>query len=96
MTPFTAAEFGRSAMAPRRLKRHLGAEARDALELLTAASPSCPELLLLAHGFKIEMLAGLVRAGLATAQPEAVNAGGRLVEVVRLRITDAGRRAIAG
>jgi hypothetical protein len=95
MTPFTAAELGRGAMAPRHRKQRLGAKARGALELLAAASPSCPELLLLAHGFKIEMLAGLVREGLATAQPEAVNAGGQSIEVARMKITDAGRRAIA-
>ena len=92
MTPLTGAKIGRDAMAARRQQRHLGTKARDALELLTAASPSCPELLLLAHGFKIEMLADLVREGLATAQPEAVNAGDRTV--VRVMITDAGRKAL--
>ena len=94
MTPFTAVEIGRGAMAPRHRKQRLGTKARDALELLAAASPSCPELLLWAHGFKIEMLADLVREGLATAQPEAVNAGGRQIEVVRVRITNAGRKAL--
>jgi len=94
MTPFTTAELGQGAMAVSGQKRRLGTKARDALELLAAASPSCPELLLLAHGFKTEMLAGLVCEGLATAQPELVNAGGRPLEVVRFKITDAGRRAL--
>jgi capsid protein len=40
------------------------------------------------------MLAGLVRAGLAAAEREVVNAGGRPVEVVRLTITDDGRKAL--
>ena len=94
MTPLTRAEIGRDAMAARRQNRRLGTKALDALELLAAASPSCPEPLLLAHGIKIEMIAGLVRKGLATAQMEAVNVGGRPVEIVRVGITDAGRKAI--
>lgn len=94
MTPLTRAEIGRDAMAARRQKQRLGTRARDALELLAAASPSCPEPLLLAHGIKIEMIAGLVRKGLATAQTEAANVGGRPVEIVRVGITDAGRKAI--
>jgi hypothetical protein len=94
MTPLTGAETGRDAMDARRQKRRLGTRARDALELLAAASPSCPEPLLLAHGIKIEMIAGLVRKGLATAQTEAANVGGRPVEIVRVGITDAGRKAI--
>ncbi len=40
------------------------------------------------------MLAGLVRAGLAAAEREGVMAGGRAIEIVRVRITAAGRRAI--
>lgn len=48
-----------------------------------------------AHGFTTEMLVELVRAGLASAQTERVVAGGRVVEVARVRITAAGRRALA-
>jgi hypothetical protein len=54
------------------------------------------ELLVLAHGFDSDMIAGLVRAGFATAQRESIKAGGKTIEVVRIRITDAGRRAIQG
>jgi len=43
--------------------------------------------LMLAHGFKIEQLAVLlVRDGLATAQPETVQAGSQPIEVVRVQI----------
>jgi hypothetical protein len=42
------------------------------------------------------MLANLVRAGLATAQRQRVRAGGKTMEVVRMRITEAGRRATEG
>jgi hypothetical protein len=37
----------------------------------------------------------LVRAGLATANTERVVAGGLKLEVARVRITEAGRRALA-
>jgi hypothetical protein len=47
-----------------------------------------------AHGFDSDMIAGLVRAGLATAERETMKAGAKPVEVVRLRITAAGRTAI--
>jgi hypothetical protein len=46
------------------------------------------------HGFDIDMVGGIVRAGLATAERETMNAGARLVEAVRLRITAAGRKSI--
>jgi hypothetical protein len=42
------------------------------------------------------MLADMVRTGLATAKAERVMAGGRSMEVARVRITEAGRRALAG
>jgi hypothetical protein len=38
----------------------------------------------------------IVRAGLAVARPEIVKAGGRTLSMLRLTITDAGRRALAG
>jgi hypothetical protein len=42
------------------------------------------------------MLVGLVRAKLAAAEREIVKAGGKSVEVVRIRITNAGWKAIEG
>ena len=68
---------------------------RRALELL-ASRPSgiTKKLLMLGHGFDGDMIAGLVRTGLATAERESVNARGKTIEVIRVRITDAGRRAI--
>jgi hypothetical protein len=68
---------------------------RRALKLLAGSTDGCTEAILLAHGFTVDMLAGLIRAGLATAQVERMMAGGRTMEVTRIRITDAGRRAIA-
>jgi hypothetical protein len=40
------------------------------------------------------MIAGLVYEGLASTQRETVKAGAKPVEVVRVRITAAGRKAI--
>jgi hypothetical protein len=48
---------------------------------------------MLAHGFTVDQLAVLVRHGFATAEPEVL-AGRPPMKVVRLRITDAGRRAV--
>jgi len=79
------------ALSPKRLS----AEQRRALRLI--ASPlGCTESMLLAHGFKIEQLAVLVRDGLATAQPETVRAGSRPIKVIRVQITGAGREALTG
>jgi hypothetical protein len=47
----------------------------------------------IAHGFETKMLAGLVHEGLATA---IVGESGKTIEVVRIMITDAGRRALEG
>jgi len=49
---------------------------------------------MLAYGFKTELLVELVNAGLATAGIERMVAGGRQIEVTRMRITGAGRRAL--
>jgi hypothetical protein len=78
-------------------KRGLTAEQQRALRLLArGGQDGFTEAILLAHGFTISMLAGLVLDGLATAATETTLAGRRPIKAVRLRITDAGRQAIAG
>ena len=67
---------------------------RRALELLAASPDGCTEALMLAHGFTVELLVDLCIAELAIATPERMVAGGRAVEVVRMKITEAGRRAL--
>jgi hypothetical protein len=67
---------------------------RRALELLAASRDGASEAILVAHGFSIDLLVGLIRAGLATAKAER-DAGGRTIEVARVRITEAGRQALA-
>jgi hypothetical protein len=66
-----------------------------ALELLASCRDGCPEALMIAHGFTERQLAALVRAGLATATTERVLAGKTPMEVTRVRITAAGRQAMA-
>jgi hypothetical protein len=75
----------------------LSTDQRRALWLLDEAEPrGCTEAVMrLAHGFKAELLAGLVHDGLASVAAETITAGDQPIEVARLRITEAGRRALA-
>jgi hypothetical protein len=73
----------------------LRSEQRRALALLASSRPGVnAALLVYGHGFKRGVLGGLVRRGLAAAEHEVVMGGDKAVEVVRIRITEAGRRAI--
>jgi hypothetical protein len=55
------------------------------------------DLLVLAHGLDRTMIAGLIEEGLATARREIVTGPGRTtIEVVRISISDAGRRILEG
>ena len=68
----------------------LDAEPRPALGLLDG----CPEALFLAHGFCPDLIDALIKAGQVAAASSQVRAS--VVAVRRLRITDAGRRALQG
>jgi hypothetical protein len=68
---------------------------RRALELLAASPDGCTEAIMLAHGFTVELLVDLCIAELAIATTERMVAGGRTVEVVRMRITEAGRSVVS-
>ena len=50
---------------------------------------------MLAAGIKLVTIARLVRNGLVTATAERIKAGGQAIEVTLVRITDAGRAALA-
>jgi hypothetical protein len=67
---------------------------RRALELLARSPDGATEAILLAHGFTIEQMVELIRAGLAVAKTERIIAGGHTIEVAHVRITEAGRRAL--
>jgi hypothetical protein len=56
---------------------------------------AAPEALLIGYGFAIDLLVDLIRAGLARATSERVRAGRETIEVARVKITEAGRRALA-
>ena|SRR5260370_1173331 len=51
-------------------------------------------LLVHGHGFKRRVLAGLIRRKLTAGEREVAMAGAKPIEVVRVRIMAAGRRAI--
>jgi hypothetical protein len=69
---------------------------REALNLLARSTHGYRESILLAHGFPIEMLRRLMRDGLVMAEREPAYLNRRAIVVTRVRITDAGRRALGG
>ncbi len=75
-------------------KRYLSPKARSALKLLASNSRDVTEAFVLAHGFTVTILAGLVRAGLATMHQEAGEAGGLQIKSERYGITAAGWQAL--
>jgi hypothetical protein len=77
-------------------KRRPKPDRRRALELLASCRDGCTEALMLAHGFTVAQMAELVRAGLASATAERMVAGNKTMEIARVRITEAGRRALDG
>jgi hypothetical protein len=64
---------------------------RRALELISAEATGCPEHLLVASGFNLEFLSGLVRSGLIGVTSEMVGSGEM---VFHLWVTERGRQAL--
>jgi hypothetical protein len=84
--------------APMPTRRHYhrpNPDRRRALELLAASRHGYTKAILRAHGFSMDMMVELVKAGVATTKRERMVANGRQTDVVRVRITDAGRQALA-
>jgi hypothetical protein len=52
-------------------------------------------MIMLAHGFSIDLMVELINAGLATAKAERMVASGKSIKATRVRITEAGRVALA-
>lgn len=76
-------------------ERHLSAEKRRALEMLATAGPAgCTGAAMFARGFTIDMLADLVRDGLAIARRETQKVGKRNIIIARVWIADAGEQAL--
>jgi hypothetical protein len=74
----------------------LSPEWRRALDVLANASEhgGATEAVMLARGFTVEMVASFVLSGLAGTSVETLKVRGRRIEVVRMKITDAGRFAL--
>ena len=66
---------------------------RYVLGLLTPKKDGCTMTMLLARGVKVETIDELLAAGLAIKKREVVGRG-RPIEITRIAITDAGRRAL--
>jgi hypothetical protein len=73
----------------------LNDDQRRALKTLAHQKNGCAEAVLLADGFSIDQLAGLVIEGYAVMQRRRVDISGRERTVIWMQITDAGRSAIA-
>jgi hypothetical protein len=65
--------------------------------MLAGSPDGCTKSVLLAHGFKDEILTGLVENGLAKSTPGTVRIGPSLrpIQVTWLTITAEGRKALA-
>jgi hypothetical protein len=61
-----------------------------ALSLLADNPDGCTAPVMLAHGFSIELLNQLIRAGLVTARTKRVISDEKSIEIVHMKITDAG------
>jgi hypothetical protein len=73
----------------------ISTEQRRALEMLADAESRGSTIeMLIEDGVPAEMVADLVRNGLASMQGDTVKVGGRAIEIIRVQITDAGQRAI--
>ncbi len=65
-----------------------------ALQRLAEVPRGIAKTLMLAYGFTHELIAGLVRDGLATEAPDIARIGKQTIEIELVMITDAGRKAI--
>jgi hypothetical protein len=74
----------------------LSAEQRRALAMLaTPGHSGATQPFLIAHGFRSAMISGLLSRGFVTLTRENIRAGGRMIQVTKVRITAAGRDALA-
>ena len=92
---FFSANHGRAPMRRPHRYRRPNPDRRRALELLAGSPEGCTMAMMQAHGFSIDVLVELVKVGLATTKRERMVAGRRQTDVARVRITEAGRQALA-
>jgi len=73
----------------------LSPEQRRALAMLAHAGRNGEtQPFLVAHGFGGAMITGLVNRGLLIMTVEKIQAGGKMIKVTKVRITDAGQEAL--
>jgi hypothetical protein len=78
-------------------RRVLKPHQRRALVLLAGCSAAgCTEPVMLLHGFTAEQLTESVRVGFVATTTERAVGGAQMVEVTKLKITEAGQRALGG
>jgi hypothetical protein len=77
-----------------RLSDYSAVTCHRALRLVAENPEGCTVPAMLAHGFSIELINQLIRAGLVTARTKRVIRGERSIEIVQMKITDAGRQAV--
>jgi hypothetical protein len=78
-----------------RIAMPMSGERRRALTIIADAGPrGQPHTLLLANGFSRQLLAAMVRDGLAVPATIVVRSGGKTVPVTHMKITAAGRKAL--
>src|ERR1700676_1096806 len=70
------------------------ADERRLLELLAESEDGATDALLVGCDFSLDLMVGVVQAGLATATGERTFAVGKPVEASRVRITEAGRERL--
>jgi hypothetical protein len=76
------------------VRKRVTADQRHALILLARSPMGRTETFMLLHGCTPQLLGSLILAKLVTASKTRVGRG-RQIEVIRMRITDAGRHALA-
>ena len=84
-------------MVARRSRKHSPPPTTHrALELLASSRDGCTEAIMIAHGFTVPQMVELVRTGLATTHTRSAIAGRRTIKIAYMKITEAGRQALAG
>jgi hypothetical protein len=67
---------------------------RRGLTVLAGSPNGCTDTVLTAHGIALGFVLRLVRDGLASVHSETVMGPNRTLDIIRIKITDAGRQAI--
>ena len=75
------------------LNGYRAANRRRAFAVLADSPDGCTEAIMLAHGFTAELLIALVQDDLASVISER-RGGSKQVELIRFKITEAGRQAL--